>query len=723
MKKFLLLFSWLFVFAHVNAQNNLPPVYEITTDTAVTTLPERYWQILEDKEGDLSFDQVSRSPISDHFHANTVNNQHFDHSIHSYWFRFILKNTTGQTAKICVDDTLNQIIEKSDFYFIAPNGIITHKANDLLTPWSQLSGLKRFQFIPIELEAGEELVVYHRLFHRGGFSAFWVGFHPTEKVMQHVYLDSDINYLNGIHDSFIFGVLAFASLFFLFFFIIVKEKVYLYFSLYLMALGIGRFNTNQEMYDVFFREYPSFYNSIVVFIWFFPVFFLVCFTRHLLNTKHYLPRWDKFLYGFNFFYALSYLLFLILRISGRDPEAMQQWITLYEGMLLALCVPITFMLSLKWFKSNKVLTWIVLPIQSTWSVFMVISWLSRVYLFKTGVTPVDWLVTKWYLFETILLSCLVIAFSWILLHRFVDLKKQIVQKELEKEIERSRLIEKQKGELEEQVTKRTSELNQSLTDLKSTQAQLIQSEKMASLGELTAGIAHEIQNPLNFVNNFSEVNGELIDELQTELKSGKTGEALSISNNIKENEQKISHHGKRADAIVKGMLQHSRSGTGIKALTDINTLAGEYLRLSYHGLRAKEKSFHATMNTDYDRSIDNIPIVPQDIGRVLLNLYNNAFYAVSEKKLQIPEGYEPAVSVITRKLNGGVEIRVNDNGNGIPHKLIDKIFQPFFTTKPAGEGTGLGLSLSYDIIKAHGGEIKVDTKEGEFTEFSILLPG
>ena len=722
MKKFLLLFSWLFVFAHAYAQNNLPPVYQITTDTAITTLPEKFWQILEDKEGDLSFDQVSRSPVSDHFHYNTVNSQHVDHSIHSYWFRFILKNATDYTAKFCVDDTLNHYSEKSDFYFISPNGITTHKANGLFTPWSQRSGLKTTLFLPIELKAGEELVVYHRLFQHTGFSAFWVGFLPTEKVMQHVYLDSDTLYLNGIHDSFIFGVLAFASLFFFFFFLIVKEKVYLYFSLYLMTLGIGRFNTNHEMFDVFFREYPSFFYSVRDFIWFFPTFFLVYFIRHLLNTKYYLPRWDKFLYGFNYLYALNYLLIAIVTISGGDLADLAL-ANKYEGLALVLCVPISFLLSLKWFKSNKVLTWIVLPIQSTWSVFMVISWLSQVYLFKTGVTPVDWLVANWYLFETVLLSCLVIAFSWILLHRFIDLKKQIAQKELEKEMERSRLIEKQKGELEEQVTKRTSELNQSLTDLKSTQAQLIQSEKMASLGELTAGIAHEIQNPLNFVNNFSEVNGELIDELQTELKSGKTDEALSISNNIKENEQKISHHGKRADAIVKGMLQHSRSGTGIKELTDINTLAGEYLRLSYHGLRAKEKSFHATLNTEYDSSIDNIPIVPQDIGRVLLNLYNNAFYAVSEKKLQIPEGYDPTVSVITRKLNGRVEIRVKDNGNGIPQKLIGKIFQPFFTTKPAGAGTGLGLSLSYDIINAHGGEIKVETKEGEFTEFLIQLPG
>jgi len=270
--------------------------------------------------------------------------------------------------------------------------------------------------------------------------------------------------------------------------------------------------------------------------------------------------------------------------------------------------------------------------------------------------------------------------------------------------------------------KAKAKIERAYADLKSTQAQLIQSEKMASLGELTAGIAHEIQNPLNFVNNFSEVNKELIDELQTGLKTGNLEEAVAISNDIKDNEEKISHHGKRADAIVKGMLQHSRTSSGQKEATDINALADEYLRLSYHGLRAKDKSFNAEIKTDFDNTIGKINIVPQDIGRVLLNLYNNAFYAVTEKTKQQSESFQPTVSVTTKKINNKVEIRVADNGNGIPQKVLDKIFQPFFTTKPTGQGTGLGLSLAYDIVKAHGGEIKVDTREGEGSEFVILLP-
>ena len=300
--------------------------------------------------------------------------------------------------------------------------------------------------------------------------------------------------------------------------------------------------------------------------------------------------------------------------------------------------------------------------------------------------------------------------------------------------EKKDLLENQNRILEQKVTERTLELEQSMETLKSTQSQLIQSEKMASLGELTAGIAHEIQNPLNFVNNFSEVNNELIEEVKSQ-KSKLTNEEMDdLLNDIFQNNEKINHHGKRADAIVKGMLQHSKSSSGVKEPTDINALCDEYLRLSYHGIRAKDKLFNATMKTDFDEGIGNINIIPQDIGRAVLNLINNAFYAVDEKKksphpLKGGEEYEPLVTVSTKRLGspptggdgGKIEIGVVDNGNGIPQKVVDKIFQPFFTTKPTGQGTGLGLSLSYDIIKAHGGEIKVNTKEGEGSEFIIQL--
>jgi signal transduction histidine kinase len=267
---------------------------------------------------------------------------------------------------------------------------------------------------------------------------------------------------------------------------------------------------------------------------------------------------------------------------------------------------------------------------------------------------------------------------------------------------------------------------ETLNQLQVTQSQLIQSEKMASLGELTAGIAHEIQNPLNFVNNFSEVNKELLIEMTEEIDKENWDEAKLLAKDVINNQEKINHHGKRADAIVKGMLQHSRSSSGQKEPTDINKLADEYLRLAYHGLRAKDKSFNATLKTNYDESIESIHIIPQDVGRVILNLITNAFYSVTEKKKALWSNdpgsiYEPTVSVITKKQANTIEIRVADNGNGMPQKIVDKIFQPFFTTKPTGQGTGLGLSLSYDIIKTHGGELKVENKEGEGAQFIIIL--
>src|SRR6187549_1880723 len=288
------------------------------------------------------------------------------------------------------------------------------------------------------------------------------------------------------------------------------------------------------------------------------------------------------------------------------------------------------------------------------------------------------------------------------------------------------LLEETIEELEQKrkaIEETNTALQKSLEELKAAQAQLIQSEKMASLGELTAGIAHEIQNPLNFVNNFSEVSNELIDEMKEELATGNLQLATEIADDIKQNLEKINHHGKRADAIVKGMLQHSKASTGKKEPTDINVLADEYLRLAYHGLRAKDKSFNAAIKTDYDENIGLIKIISQDIGRVILNLITNAFYAVMEKKKLHPEGYEPTVTVSTKKIDNKIIVEVKDNGTGIPQKAIDKIFQPFFTTKPTGQGTGLGLSLSYDIVtKGHGGELKVETKEGESTTFSVILP-
>lgn len=341
-------------------------------------------------------------------------------------------------------------------------------------------------------------------------------------------------------------------------------------------------------------------------------------------------------------------------------------------------------------------------------------------------------------------------FAWIwLVAQFIINRKQRKALELERikaaqqELQ-FKQSQKLKDALEIQVAERTAEitaqkeaLEKTLHELKAMQSQLIQSEKMASLGELTAGIAHEIQNPLNFVTNFSELNKELLDELKDELEKGDLDEIRLIVSDIEGNEEKIIHHGKRADAIVKGMLQHSRSSSGVKEPTDINELADEYLRLSYHGLRAKDKSFNASMETDFDKAVGSVNVVSQEIGRVILNLVNNAFYAVSEKKRQLEKhgaselanNYKPTVWLSTKRGVNGIEIRVKDNGTGMPDSVKDKIFQPFFTTKPTGLGTGLGLSLSYDIIKVHGGKLTVSShnsdsqnEENTWTEFLIFIP-
>jgi two-component system NtrC family sensor kinase len=339
-----------------------------------------------------------------------------------------------------------------------------------------------------------------------------------------------------------------------------------------------------------------------------------------------------------------------------------------------------------------------------------------------GVT-FDSFYEKW---ESFFVCAQLAAFSWIFL-RLSTSKKQ--QQELRRINERKDELEAMVAARTAEITMQKNELQETVKELQATQAQLIQQEKLASLGELTAGIAHEIQNPLNFVNNFSEVSMELIEEMEEEMAKGDMEEANAIAADIKQNLEKIRHHGKRADGIVKGMLQHSRASSNIKEPTNLNTIADEYFRLAYHGLRAKDKSFNAELVSKLDPNLPPINIVSQDVGRVLLNMFTNAFYAVHQKQKLVGGDFKPRVEVSTRvipasaKQGAEVEVVVRDNGSGIPDAIKDKIMQPFFTTKPAGEGTGLGLSLSYDIIvKAHKGHINIDSKEGEGTAFIITLP-
>src|SRR5688572_3196290 len=453
-------------------------------------------------------------------------------------------------------------------------------------------------------------------------------------------------------------------------------------------------------------------------------FFLLWDIRKILRSSSGITSWDKKITLAMFAVVALFIIEKVVHI-----EKVTQWI--WHLLLITIIATINFN---PVFKAARGLMFAVLP-------FVVISLFSDLFRVLLGS---DYSVIDNYVDAATVFSIIwMVAMLLITKKQRRALEKERLKTLAEEEINLK--LARQKEELENIVTERTAELVQqknelekALVDLKATQAQLIQSEKLASLGELTAGIAHEIQNPLNFVNNFSEVNTELVDELHQAIDEGRIAEAKELANDIKENEEKIVYHGKRADLIVKSMLHHSRSSNGTKEPTDINVLADEYLRLAYHGLRAKDKSFNASMKTDFDEHIGTINIIPQDIGRVILNLITNAFHAVAEKKKQERDDYEPIVMVSTKRVsslledggklgsplgNGGkIEIRVKDNGNGIQDELKDKIFQPFFTTKPTGEGTGLGLSLSYDIVKAHGGELKVETTEREGSEFIITLP-
>ncbi|MBD0376676.1 MAG: histidine kinase [Flavisolibacter sp.] len=440
-------------------------------------------------------------------------------------------------------------------------------------------------------------------------------------------------------------------------------------------------------------------------------FFLIRYLRRSL--KDYLPDidWKKI------FKRSLYVIIVLFVLSLVFPNnVLIKWLS---HVLLLLIVAITY--TQREFLPVRTIMLAVLPFIA-WSVLndllelISTALFSDIKLYLGFAQPVTiiWLVTM-----------------WIISHRQQKALERERQMRLQEE-EEHRLIAARKAELEHLVAERTSELTKqkeelehALVELRATQDQLIQKEKMASLGELTAGIAHEIQNPLNFVNNFSEVSTELVGELRDELSRNTDNKEyiLKITDDLNLNLQRVVHHGRRADFIVKSMLQHSRKSSGQKEPVNVNALVDEFLRLSYHGLRAKDKLFSAVLKTYYDESIGQINVVPEDIGRVLINLFNNAFYAVQKKKEQLNGTFEPTILVRTQKREGKVEIYVRDNGFGIPQPALDKIFQPFFTTKPTGEGTGLGLSLSYDIItKGHGGELTVDTKEGEYAEFVVRLP-
>ncbi len=626
--------------------------------------------------------------------------------------RYKIKNNLDKPISI----TIAEDIQKVDAYVLEADGKWNHYVTGSSIPWSKRDGLKRITHLTHTISSNSEITIYERNVAIG-ISEFEVCIGIKDNVVLENYIENDKFYLAVVSTSLLSGFLLFAFIFNIFFFYIVREKVYLYYGIMLLLGAI--LSLQDQLFHLFFRENPGFLIPMpLILLGLIISLFLMTFLMFLNVAKNY-PKWNKVLLIVN----TTLILIIGAVISTFFSILPFRYVGVLDniatGLVLFLTVSIIVIIIVDLFKKRRFARLLTIAI------FPLLLILISLFLWKR---PPPLLAD--FFFITIYWA--VIVMSWSLFDRFKFVLNenalQALEKERmarEKEEERNQLIAAQKDELEKQVEDRTAELSRSIIELRQTQTQLIQSEKMASLGELTAGIAHEIQNPLNFVNNFSDVNTELIEELKSQKSKVKNerDEELEneILNDIAENEQKINHHGKRADAIVKGMLQHSRASSGKKELTDINALANEYLRLAYQGLRAKDPSFNVTIQTDFDESIGMIAMVPQDIGRVLLNLYSNAFYAAS---LPSKGGYNknnPTVWVKTKKEDNKVVVSVRDNGPGISKNIVAKIFQPFFTTKPTGQGTGLGLSLSYDIIKAHGGELKVETKEGEGSVFIIKL--
>ena len=716
------------------AQKSVPQTFIITSDTASEMKLERkYFRIWDDSVGTTEFKMVSGSVISNRFKEFDTTRT-FDFSIKTFWYKLKLKNSLNKKVEIGFPANALQ----NDIYFADSTLQWQHLKTGGGYHKSTRDGYQLLNVATLTLDANQVIDIFIKQYNE-------LRFQPSENLrlffmdaaLQKKYTVkqklSPISDFEKIINAFLMGMILITCMINLSFYRAIKEKEYLYFSLFLIFLGLNNLvGIFPDLIFGFFNSKILFLNYFTISLWF---FFLMRFIQYFFKAKEYLPKWNKFLTFYNYLLLLVWpTLFSlgIITIStfwfDRLGDSLAALLFIFMDALF-----ITILLTLfnKKVKVNiRILATLPLmflfgPLYSVQYIYQ----LADKYFKVKQPAFVQWANDWGSLLTLIGILWVILFFSWLLFKRYKSIQEKLLQEvidresmEKEKEAEKNILISQQNEQLEIQVTQRTKELKDTIENLKATQSQLIQSEKMASLGELTAGIAHEIQNPLNFVNNFSEVNAELILEMKEELVKGNIEEATNIAKDIADNEQKIIFHGKRADGIVKGMLLHSRSSTAIKEPTDINKLADEYLRLAYHGLRAKDKSFNATMKTYFDETLEKVNVIPQDMGRVILNLITNAFYVVDEKKKSGIENYEPTVTVSTKKIDGKLEIKVSDNGSGMPQKVIDKIFQPFFTTKPSGKGTGLGLSLSYDIVKAHDGELKVNSIVNEKTEFVIILP-
>ncbi len=705
-----------------------PPAYEIKSDTVrQELLPDQHVLFVEDSTGKMTlsdvmaaFEEGKMKPWKSAYSKPGLKQG-------EYWFYYRLSNKTGNPIEAGLDAYSNM----ADFYVIrSDNKTEVYTTGDGIS-WKKKKEFWGSNISPVFMNIDETIqVFYHASFINSSFTQrFKIAIVNPDRHARKYLADNERKMVTKEQQTrtFYSGIFLVAALIYFVFFYLVREKVFLYFAFFLFFL----FFTSTHFYTELFRNYPDtvVINGLAGLISF--TFFLH-FIRQYLDTKKHLPRWDKFLIGFSFLFLIIGAADVIFSTNS-ESRILFTFLALFVTFLIATF----FMLKNRQATEKKFLLYAVLPFLLVFPVLLVfILWVvfSRDQSIFQNNKILNWIAGSLSTLMDLSYIWMIISFSRLLFRRFTEQRQKISEQEkekeqilLEQEQEKLRLIEKQKIDLENQVTERTAELKQSIENLKATQAQLIQSEKMASLGEMTAGIAHEIQNPLNFVNNFAEVNNEITGEIKAEIEKlipeDKRESLNALLDDLAGNQEKIRFHGKRADSIVKNMLMHSRKGIAQKEPVNLNALVDEYTKLSYHGLRARDKSFNSDFDIQLDPSIITVDLLQQDFGRVLLNLVNNAFYAVNEKTKTAGSDYKPFVIVKTSRVKDAVRIEVNDNGNGINEQIKDKIFQPFFTTKPTGEGTGLGLSISYDIItKGHGGKMWVETKEGEGSSFIVEIP-
>ncbi len=670
---------------------------------------KNYTSIFFDSLKQGSIEEISAGKFDDQFRPLSPQNAKIK-AFNNYWLKFSI------TAESQIDnwwltvhadpklEEYNDLLCYVDVWMTGNANKLEHQRTGVFVPRSQKTvkedpAISRILF---SANAGETKHVYIKIYNEFEIEG-------TVALLQ--LRDPVAKFIAPRHHWILFasgGVFFFAVMSLIFYFFI-REKAYLFFSFYAITLSQHYLILHPDIpfIDLYIREHPDLVMPAFHILTIGGFILFAIFGRYFINLQQLSPRTDKIFKWVIGIWILLLVTTLTLLMIMRRPVLM-------EAHLVFILAFLIFIARISFFKTLLVRVYVA---GAFWLILFTILGMFGDMIF--GELPFNpWPIGQ---VGQILIYAAGLAYK-VRMNEKARAQADLIRL---RNVELASLYE-QSNQQKQEIEIQKKNVEESLAELKAAQTQLIQNEKMASLGELTAGIAHEIKNPLNFVNNFSEVNTELIDEMKEEVAKGNLEAVKNIADNIKDNQEKITYHGKRADDIVKSMLQHSRSSSGVKEQTDINALTDEYLRLSYHGLRAKDKSFNATMKTDYDSSIGTINIMPQEIGRVILNLLTNAFYAVNEKKKQAGEGYEPTVTVTTkaRRTTAGTTgaiISIRDNGNGIPKKLLDKIFQPFFTTKPTGQGTGLGLSLSYDIVKAHGGEISLDTKEGEYTEFVISL--